>query len=122
MGLLKSLGDKLEEAREELGEKLEEKKRAAQLAAMEKAAGLALRKGVEAARGAVAETGKRIEEALFGDDEAPPAEAEPARDAPAPNAHPAEPRGPTAEERSDRFEREVDEELEALKRKVARER
>jgi hypothetical protein len=118
MGLLKSLGDKLEEAREELGEKLEEKKRAAQLAAMEKAAEVALKKGVAAAQSAVAETSKRIEEALFGDETAeqapPPANAASTAPTPAPKA-------PSAEERAARFDREIDDELEALKRKIARE-
>jgi hypothetical protein len=128
MGLLKSLGDKLEEAREELGEKVEEKRRRAQLAAVEKAAEVALKKGVAAAQSAVAETSQRIEDALFGDESAengPP----PVNAAGSPAAARAlssegkepEPKAPSAEERAARFDREIDDELEALKRKIARE-
>lgn len=122
MGTFKSLVDKVQEKKDEL------EKRAARKAA-ETAAEVALARGKEAALSAVEQAGRTLrsagaslEEALFG----PESEAEPAPEAPR-TARPARPPAIAPEEQAarrvreeERFQREVDDELAALKRKIAR--
>jgi hypothetical protein len=131
MSVFKSLLDKAQAKKAEL------EKKAARKAA-EKTAELAIERGKQAALAAVEQAGKSLksagatlEEALFGpDSEAARGDAEhteepvrratePAESAPPARdvnrARPAPPR-----EDDERFQREVDEELAALKRKIAR--
>ena len=132
MGLFKSLVDKLQDKKDELQEK-----------AAKKTAEIALKKSADAARGIVAGAGKRIEEALFGDveDEVPKAEDE----KPRPKTRRDEEReaderkkklvedqkrlvkdrAAAAKEREDaavKLEKDIDSDLAALKRKIAKDR
>jgi hypothetical protein len=133
MGVLKSLVDEVERKKEELEARAKKK-------AAKKAAELAVEQGKQAVRAAVEQAGRSLknagaslEEALFGPEsaEAPGEEAE--RQRPAEGKRPAgaadagrgrkpqvpprkEP--PTAADAA-RFDREVDDELAALKRKLA---
>jgi len=121
MSVFKSLSEKVQQKKEEL--EREAAKKAAQ-----KAAELALARGKEAALAAVAQAGQTlrsagavIEEKLFGPDreEAPVEDREPSPDAePRPRAQPPRRAAPPPVD-PERFEREVDEELAALKRKLA---
>lgn len=127
MGAFKSLVDKARAKKEEL------EKQAAQKAA-EKAAEVAIERGKQAARAVVTQAGESlsrvgasIEEALFGpDSEAEPEAPEPkrkeeARETPRSEATRAVKRAaPTPAADHARFEREVDEELAALKRKLGK--
>lgn len=119
MGLFKSILDKAQAKKREL------EKKAAQKAA-EEAAALAIARGKKAALAAVEQAGKSlksagatIEEALFG----PEGEESSAEAKSAPKAKPApsttEVAAVKAAEEA-RFEREVDEELAALKRRIGK--
>jgi hypothetical protein len=120
MSVFKSLAFKVQQKKEEL--EREAAKKAAQ-----KAAELALSRGKEVARAAVAQAGQTLktagavlEEKLFGPDreDAPRDRDEPApAAAPRPRAEPPRRAAPPPD--PERFEREVDEELAALKRKLA---
>jgi hypothetical protein len=115
MSVFKSLRDKVQAKKDELERKAAKK-------AAEKAAEMALERGKQAARAAVEQAGETlknagasIEAALFGPDSEhePAAEARETRD---------EARAPakTRADDEERLQREVDEELAALKRKLAK--
>ncbi len=128
MSVFKSLIDKVQQKKEELEQEAAKK-------AARKAAEMAVERGKEVALAAVEQAGRTlrsagasIEEALFG----PESEAEHDDDAAAPgpragkagsdrppSAGPAAAREPQRAMDQERFEREVDEELAALKRKLA---
>lgn len=129
MSVFKSLVDRVQAKKDELEKKAAKK-------AAEKATEMAIERGKEAALAAVAQAGETlksagasIEEALFGpDSEEQKGEPERAgeREEPAEKARSAERRRPATAPAArahdeERFQREVDDELAALKRKIARE-
>ena len=141
MSLFKSLVDKVQQTKDDLGEKAAEKKRELERKAAQKAAEAALKRGAETAKAALVGAGKRIEEALFGEDEPDPKPEErksSLRDGLATPVRPPrrldddQPKkpAPTTPSRdrvaSDpaaaaaRQDREIDDELAALKRKLGK--
>lgn len=134
MGLLESLAEKLRRTKEDLGDKLQKEKEDLQRKAGERAAQVMIEKGTQAARAAAVGAGKRLEAAIFGDvEEAPvraPEDAPVAPDAEqerrlareretAARARDREALSTALREQADR-NREIDDELAALKRKLGK--
>lgn len=125
MATFKSLVDKVQKKKDEL-------EREAAKKAATKVAEMAVERGKDMARSAVAQAGRSlrsagafVEEKLFGPEPGEGEEVE-ARDERSPDPEPLRPRkpappkaGPTPAEKQARFDQEVDDELAALKRKLA---
>jgi hypothetical protein len=106
MGLFKSLVDKAREKRDELGKK-----------AAKKAATAALEHGTEAATTALDNVGKAIGKAIFGDSD----EKKTSDPPPAPDPFAKQKAAEAARKaRAEQDERDVDDELAALKRKLGK--
>ena len=105
-----------------LADKLAQKKKEAEREAAKKVAEMAFEQSKQAAKSAVLRAGKSLEDALFGDDEAPTSSPRPSSVPPPPKAAPKpSPKAPPpkvdrAREEAE-LEAQVDRDLAALKKK-----